>query len=177
MPDIALSHFELKVRDLAVMEDFYVRGLGFVVTDRSDSMIFLSAHPGEHHQLVLGGAADGNFHSGSLDHLAFRVGTLADLRMRHAVLGSYGGVEMETVSHGNAWSVYLRDPEGNRLEIFADTPWHVAQPVRFEVDLTLPEEDLIAWTEARVSEMPGFRPLDGWYDDHRARLADTVDGS
>lgn len=170
MSDIALSHFELKVRDLGVMEDFYTRALGFVVTDRSESMIFLSAHPGEHHQLVLGRAADGDFRSGSLDHLAFRVGNLSALKARHADLAAIGDVEMEGVSHGNAWSIYLRDPEGNRLEIFTDTPWHVAQPVRFAVDLAMAEDDLIAWTEAKVSVMPGYRPLGEWQGDHKKAL-------
>ena len=32
------------------------------------------------------------------------------------------------VSHGNAWSLYFTDPEGNGLECFVDSPFHVAQP-------------------------------------------------
>ncbi len=177
MSDIALSHFELKVRDLGVMEDFYIRALDFVVTDRSESMIFLSGHEGEHHQLVLGRAADGDFRSGSLDHLAFRVGSLSDLKARHAQLAAIGDVEMEGVSHGNSWSIYLRDPEENRLEIFTDTPWHVAQPVRFAVDLAMAEDELVAWTQAKVAAMLGYRPLDEWRADHKNRLVDpNADG-
>ena len=32
------------------------------------------------------------------------------------------------MSHGNTLSIYFNDPEGNGLEVFWDTPWHVAQP-------------------------------------------------
>ena len=34
--------------------------------------------------------------------------------------------------------LYLRDPEGNRVEVFIDTPWHVTQPYREPMDLSLP---------------------------------------
>ncbi|MFQ5974429.1 MAG: VOC family protein, partial [Alphaproteobacteria bacterium] len=126
---IGLSHFELKVRDMARMEDFYTRVLDFVVTDRNPPnahpMVFLSADPGEHHQIVLTGAGDGEFRAGSLDHLAFRVDGLGALRQKHALLGNDLDRSVETVSHGTTWSIYFRDPEGNRLELFADTPWYV----------------------------------------------------
>ena len=62
---IALSHFEIKARDVAGLEDFYTRILGFVVTDRSPAnahaMVFLSLNPGEHHQIVLIEAGGGEF--------------------------------------------------------------------------------------------------------------------
>jgi catechol-2,3-dioxygenase len=48
------------------------------------------------------------------------------------------------VTRGNAWWVYLRDPEGNRLELFIDTPWLVTRPMRLPVDLSLSDEEPIA---------------------------------
>jgi len=171
---IALSHVEIRARDLALMEDFYTRVLGFVVTDRGEpgpgAMVFLSANPDEHHQIVLAAAADGDFAAGSLDHLAFRVGDLASLRRHHAALRAHGGLAVETVSHGTAWSVYFRDPEGNRLELFVDTPWHVAQPVRFPIDLSMPDDELIPWTERRIAEMTDFQPAARWFGGLRRRL-------
>ena len=84
---IALSHFEIKARDVARLEDFYTRILKFVVTDRSapgaHQMVFLSLNPGEHHQIVLAEAGGGDFGAGSLDHLAFRVDGLGQLRHFH----------------------------------------------------------------------------------------------
>ena len=155
------SHVELPVANLAAMEDFYVRVLGFAVTDRGapgpGEMVFLSRDPAEHHQLVLrqaGGAAAG---PRTVDHFAFRAGNLAELRGVHGVLAVDPGLAVETVSHGTTWSLYFRDPEGNRLEVFADTPWHVDQPVRFDIDLGLSDEALIASTEAAIRDRPGFR--------------------
>jgi catechol-2,3-dioxygenase len=170
---IALSHFEIRTRDLPRMEAFYTATLGFVVTDRSaeGKMVFLSANPGEHHQIVLAQAAEGDFASGSLDHLAFRVADLAALRRRHEALLGYGDLPVETVSHGTSWSVYFRDPEGNRLELFVDTPWHVAQPLRFPIDLSMPDEALVAWTEQQISGHADFQAAADWVEALEARLA------
>ena len=40
------------------------------------------------------------------------------------------------MDHGNAWSLYFRDPEGNRLEVFCDTQWYVEQPCLEDLDLS-----------------------------------------
>lgn len=172
---LELSHFEIRSRDLALMEGFYTRALGMVATDRGagDGMVFLSAHPGEHHQIVLSEAEDGAFAAGSLDHLAFRVADLDTLRRRHRAIVEHGGREVETVSHGTAWSVYFRDPEGNRLELFVDTPWHVAQPLRFPIDLSMSDEELIAWTERKIASLRDFQPAEGWFDALARRLDET----
>lgn len=159
------------------MEDFYTRILGFAVTDRGGEgrrMVFLSAAPGEHHQIVLAEAKAGEPGRGSLDHLAFRVDDLKRLRAHHARLKAEGG-DVEMVSHGTTWSVYFRDPEGNRLELFVDTPWHVAQPVRFAVDLGQPDDALIVWTEKKIAALPGFQPRARWLKGHRRRVAPKAD--
>jgi catechol 2,3-dioxygenase-like lactoylglutathione lyase family enzyme len=169
---IALSHFEIRTRDLPRMEAFYTGALGFLATDRSadGTMVFLSADPSEHHQIVLAEAAEGSFASGSLDHLAFRVADLVALRRYHEALQGYGDLAVETVSHGTSWSVYFRDPEGNRLELFVDTPWHVAQPLRFPIDLSMPDQALIAWTKERISGHADFQPATEWFDALERRL-------
>jgi len=179
---VSLSHFEIRVRDVARMEDFYSRVLGFVVTDRSRPggpgsrrMVFLSAAAGEHHQIVLAEADAGDAALGALDHLAFRAEDLTGLRAVHRGLESHGGLEIATVSHGTTWSVYFRDPEGNRIEFFVDTPWHVDQPVRFPIDLALSDDALVAATERKISSLPGFQPAERWFAAHRRRLAPKAD--
>jgi catechol-2,3-dioxygenase len=171
---LGLSHFEIKARDLELLEDFYTRVLGCAVTDRSPpgayQMVFLSLNPGEHHQIVLAQATDGDFAAGSLDHLAFRTDGLPALRRFHRALEAYGGLPIETVSHGTTWSLYFRDPEGNRLELFADTPWHVAQPLRFPIDLTMADDELLQWTERQISALADFQPAEGWFEDLEGRL-------
>lgn len=170
-PDFTVSHFELRVRDVKQMERFYTEALGFIATDRSEGgngMVFLSRSPDEHHQIVLSPGGDGT--PGALDHIALRVDSLGALRSVFQRLGSRGGVDFETVSHGNSWSIYLRDPEGNRVEIFADTPWHVAQPVRFAIDLELPDEELLRTTEEAIRTRPQFGPVENWRRSHRHRF-------
>jgi catechol-2,3-dioxygenase len=162
---LCLSHVELYVRDLAGMEEFYTRYLGFVVTDRDragSGMVFLSRNPREHHQLVLNPAVERAPQS-PVDHFSFRVETLADLKTLYRSLEP-GPAALQTVSHGNSWSIYFRDPDGNRLELFTDTPWHVDQPCRFEIDLGLGEAELIAVTENTIRALPGFGPAADWRD-------------
>jgi catechol-2,3-dioxygenase len=169
VPTLALGHLELTVTDVPRMESFYTGVLGFVVTDRGDGgqgLVFLSRHPAEHHQIVLNPSGRGAG-AGPLDHFAFRVESLTALRRVHAALEGRGDGAYETVSHGTSWSIYVSDPEGNRLEIFADTPWHVAQPVRFPIDLSLGDEELTRETETRIRDRAGFGPASECASAHR----------
>lgn len=170
---VSLSHLELYTRDAAGMEEFYTRYLGFVVTDRGqaeDGMVFLSRNPREHHQVVLNSAAARPAQS-PVDHVSFRVETLGGLKALYRSLAA-GPAVLQTVSHGNTWSIYFHDPDGNRLELFTDTPWHVDQPCRFEIDLGLAEAELIELTENTIRALPGFRPVEEWRRSH----ARAVDG-
>jgi catechol-2,3-dioxygenase len=150
-----LSHLELVVDSIPAVEPFYTSVLGFSITDRSarsgdGSMVFLSQDPDEHHQLVLRQSA--GLESRQLDHIAFRVDSLSNLREVLGAAETAGIERIETVSHGSTWSVYVPDPEGNRIEHFVDTPWPVAQPCRFEIDMTLDDDELVESTEARLRE-------------------------
>ena len=152
MRSVRLSHLEIVVEQMEPMERFYTERLGFVVTDRSvraaaGQMVFLSQDPGEHHQLVLRQAAGEVAGRTLLDHIAFRVDSLADLRDVHRSAIEADVEHIETVSHGSSWSVYVRDPEANRVEFFVDTPWQIPQPCRFDVDLSVSDRELAAWTE------------------------------
>jgi catechol-2,3-dioxygenase len=167
-PDMYLSHFELYVRDILSMEEFYTRYLGFVVTDRGEgenAMVFLSRNPDEHHQLVLNPRQSHKAVESPVDHISFRIDSIANLRVFHKALLS-SSTTFETVSHGTTWSIYFRDPEENRLELFTDTPWHVNQPCKFEIDLGLPNEELLEYTEHRIKALPGFRKVEDWRKSH-----------
>ena len=71
---------------------------------------------------------------------------------------------MRRMDHGNAWSLYFRDPEGNRLEMFCDTQWYIEQPCLEDLDLSLPAEEIRARSDAfcrsaRASgRSPNIRP-------------------
>ena len=62
--------------------------------------------------------------------IAFRVASIKEVRAMHDLVIANNVDGIDPVDHGNAWSVYFLDPEGNRLEFFCDTPLYVAQPRR-----------------------------------------------
>jgi catechol 2,3-dioxygenase len=171
-PTISLSHFELYADDVLCMEDFYTRCLGLVVTDRGEGkngMVFLSRNPNEHHQLVLTPRKSDTRVDSPIDHIAFRVDSITELRVFHKALRSYS-TKLQTVSHGTTWSIYFLDPENNRLELFTDTPWHVNQPCRFEVDFEMPNGELLEFTELKIKGMPGFVEVSKWRESHTTKV-------
>lgn len=175
---LSLSHFELYVHDAAAMEAFYTHYLGFVVTDRGrgdEAMIFLSRNPEEHHQLVLNPQKSALPTQSPLDHISFRVASLSELKTLHASLID-SPAELQTVSHGNSWSIYFRDPDSNRIELFTDTPWHVDQPCRFEIDLGLDEHALREFTERAIRDLPGFGRVEDWQKRHRYAMLGADSG-
>ena len=178
VPSLAFSHMGMFVTDPARMEDFYTRMLGFAVTDRGEletprgrvSLVFLSRDPSEHHQIVLasGRPPQGGFNP--INQISFRMAEFAGLREMHRRLAAEGAAELSPVSHGNALSLYFRDPEGNRVELFVDTPWYVRQPLRIPMDMALDDAALWAWAEAEARKQPGFRPVEDWRAELAARM-------
>ena len=159
------------VADVARMEDFYTRLLGFTVTDRGRlgtfDLVFLSREPTEHHQIVMVSGRPADLPFNPINQISFRMAEFAGLREMHRRLVAERVPELHPVSHGNALSVYFLDPEDNRIELFVDTPWYVAQPLRIPMDMTLSDAELWAWAEREASRLPGFKPIDEW----RAEMA------
>jgi catechol 2,3-dioxygenase len=171
------SHAVLYVRDLAGMIDFYGAVLGFEVSDRGPvdaahpdlELAFLSQVPTDHHQLALV-PVRGDGPPTTVDHMAFRVDSLAEVKAMAARIEADGRASgLHAMNHGNAWSVYFRDPEGNGLEVFCDSPWHVQQPQGKPWDLAMSETDLREQTEAQFGAEPGFEPIETFYARRRGR--------
>jgi catechol 2,3-dioxygenase len=78
--------------------------------------------------------------------------------------------DMETRNHGNAWSIYFSDPEGNRMEVYSPTPWYVSQPFGQPLDLTEPADAILAKTETMVRQDPTSCPIEAWSADMRKKL-------
>jgi catechol-2,3-dioxygenase len=175
VPAFSFSHMGMFVADLARMEDFYTRVMGFTVTDRGDletprghvTIVFLSRDPREHHQVILATGKPDSAAFNPINQISFRMADFAGLREMHRRLTDEKVKELYAVSHGNALSVYFLDPEGNRLELFVDTPWYVQQPLRVPMDMGLPDRELWAWAEREARRQPGFRPVEEW----RAEMA------
>jgi catechol 2,3-dioxygenase len=124
---VRIGHVHLKVADLERALKFYRDVLGFEVTQRfGRSAAFLSAG-GYHHHIGLntwesaGGSPPPSGATG-LYHVAILYPTRAELAdaMRR-VLGA--GVELEgAADHGVSEAIYLRDPDGNGVELYWDKP-------------------------------------------------------
>lgn len=180
--NLRFSHMGLSVMDLAKMEDFYTRILGFTVTDRGHAggmdLVFLSRDPKEHHQIVLatgrpadlpGNTANPQF-GPSLNQLSFQMGSLADLRDMGERLLEYGTNNFFPANHGIAWSIYAHDPEGNNLEFFVGTKWYFPQPFLDPLDFSLSDEDIYAITEKISHEQEGFQPYGEWREEIAKRM-------
>lgn len=179
-PSVVFSHVGFYVRDLAAMADFYSRVLGFVVTDRGVlptpagpvELAFLSREPTEHHQIVLASGRPENLPFNVINQISFRVEGLGALRHFHAALQDERVSEIAPVTHGNAISLYFRDPEGNRVELFFDTPWHCTQPCREPIDLSQSDAEILRRAEAVARSLAGFQPRETW----SAALRRRIDG-
>jgi catechol-2,3-dioxygenase len=178
VPRLAFSHFGMFVTDIARMEDFYTRVLGFTATDRGDLetprgklfLVFLSRDPKDHHQIVLVTGRPAQLNFNPINQISFRLDSFGDLREMHRRLEAERVKEMYPVSHGNALSIYFHDPEGNRIELFIDTPWYCHQPVRMPMDMKLPEDELWRAVEAEARKQPDFQPVEDWRAEVRRRM-------
>ena len=164
---IQLSHMGIFVNDIAAMSSYYQEVLDFRVTDRGDlsgvELVFLSRNPNEHHQIVMASGRPPLIDFCVVNQISFRVPDLAYLRLfKKRVTAHPGTKECISICHGNALSIYLRDPENNRLEIFIDTPWYCAQPQREVIDLDLPDDELMAIALASAQSRPGFCSREEW---------------
>jgi catechol 2,3-dioxygenase-like lactoylglutathione lyase family enzyme len=178
-PALAFSHFGFFVRDLKRMEDFYTRVLGFTASDRGDldtprgrvSLVFLTGDPREHHQIVLASGRPAEPAFNPINQISFRLADFAGLREMHRMIAQEKGVtDVSPVSHGNALSVYFRDPEGNRIELFIDTPWYVDQPCRIPMDMSMSDSQIWQWASKHAAALPGYRPVEDWRADMARRL-------
>jgi catechol 2,3-dioxygenase-like lactoylglutathione lyase family enzyme len=162
-----LAHVGFLAANLPVMIDFYTRVMGLTLTDRGPhrsggEIVFLSSSEEEHHQVVLVSGRNDAQHVSIVNQLSFHVDTLEDLKVMHARLVAEKVKELAPRTHGNAWSVYFHDPDGNRLEVYTHSPWYVAQPFAVDIDLTEPVETIRAKTEALVRQYPSFCSREDW---------------
>jgi catechol 2,3-dioxygenase-like lactoylglutathione lyase family enzyme len=169
------SHLGIHVTDLARMEDFYTRVLGLLVSDRGTlrdgpTLVFLSRDPDQHHQLVLVTGRPPGVAYNVVNQISFKLPTLAALKAMHARMRADGVEEFRIVTHGNAWSVYFPDPEGNRVELFVDTPWHTPQPFAEPFDIEAPVAAIVAKTEAICRNRPGFVSRADWREQQAQRM-------
>ncbi len=121
----SLGHVVIKVRNQQRAEAFYNGILGIPIAARLDAQAMTFFTLGNHHDFAVLAVGDdaqeapGN--SPGLLHVAFKIGnTIDELRKAKAVLES-AGVKVEAYDHGVTQSIYLKDPDGNEVELYVDT--------------------------------------------------------
>ena len=139
-----LSHVGVFVKDLDTMTQFYCETLGLTESHRNgDRMVFLTADvEKEDHEVVLVSGRDGD--AEIIQQLSFRVGTIEDVRAFYQTFQQMGVEIQQTVSHGAGASCYFYDPEGNRLEVFADIEVEGGRGYSGPIDLEKSAEELVA---------------------------------
>ena len=167
---LTFSHMGFFARDIERLARFYTQVLGFVITDRgllgTTPLIFLSRDPTEHHQIVLAAGRPEGLPFNVINQISLRVADLSVLReVRKRVLAEPDASDLVGATHGNAISIYFRDPEGNRLEVFIDTPWYCEQPLRETLDFDQDDEAIMAFAEQLARSRPKFRSRDEWIGD------------
>lgn len=125
--DVRIGHVHLKVSDLDRALSFYRDMLGFELTQRyGNQAAFLSAG-GYHHHIGLNtwessGGTPPPPGSTGLYHLAIVYPTRAELAdaLRRVLRAD---IPLEGASdHGVSEAIYLRDPDGNGVELYWDRP-------------------------------------------------------
>lgn len=126
-PDVRIGHVHLKVADIERALEFYCGVLGFEVTQRMGSSAAFISAGGYHHHIGLntwesrGGMPPPPGHTG-LYHVAILYpdrASLADALRR--VIDA--GIRLDgAADHGVSEALYLRDPDGNGVELYRDRP-------------------------------------------------------
>ncbi|HEU5068979.1 MAG TPA: VOC family protein [Verrucomicrobiae bacterium] len=126
-PAVRVGHVHLKVADLERALGFWHGVLGFAITQRfGRQAAFLSAG-GYHHHIGLNtwesaGGAPPPPGSTGLYHVAILYPTRAQLADALRRLQAAGIALDGAADHGVSEALYLRDPDGNGVELYRDRP-------------------------------------------------------
>jgi catechol 2,3-dioxygenase len=171
-----LSHMGIYVHDMDAMEDFYTRVMGLVVTERGKAfrfpidLVFLSSRPEVHHQLALASGRPEYATYSVINQMSFAVESLDELREMSRRVTAEAVRELVGINHGNAWSLYFLDPEGNRVEVYLDSPWHVPQPHGDDLDLEMSNDDIMSTTLDTIRNDAGFMPREQFEAEMQRKL-------
>jgi catechol 2,3-dioxygenase len=120
-----VGHVVLRVRDVARSTEFYTQLLGFrKVGEIPGRMAFFTATGANHHDLAVlavgAGAPDPPPDAVGLYHVAIRLPSDDHIRRAYHALESAGAHIVGASDHGVSHSLYLKDPDGIEIELYAD---------------------------------------------------------
>ena len=126
-PRVVIGHVHLKVANLERALKFYCGVLGFELQQQFGSQAAFISAGGYHHHIGLNtwesaGGSPPPPRSTGLYHLAILYPTRAQLADALQRLLA-AGIELDGASdHGVSEALYLRDPDGNGVELYRDRP-------------------------------------------------------
>ena len=140
-----VHHVGLYAKDPAASAEFYRDLLGMQIVGGSEAdhplgaSAFVCSRPGEEsHEIAL-------FANPIYKHVAFKVCSLAELRLVHArVLARKLPIKF-AFNHGVSFAFYFDDPDGNMIEVYWPTGAleRYRQPHAEPLDLTQPDDVLL----------------------------------
>jgi len=126
-PEARIGHVHLTVSNLERALAFYRDALGFEITQQAGSSVAFLSAGGYHHHIGLNtwageGAAGPPAGRTGLYHLAILYPNRRELARAFKRLFDHGvGIEGAS-DHGVSEAIYLRDPDGNGIELYRDRP-------------------------------------------------------
>ena len=182
-PSVSMFRIGMEAIDLDALASFYVDELGYLVTGRgrrpavdevpAADVVYLTRDPGQIAQIVLAAGRPADVPS-SINQVTFRVPSIPALRgvcdrmYAHPEVDDY-----RPVDHGNSFSLYCNDPEGNVIELSRESDWYTPAPSAWPLDLSLSDEEILRVSEERCHSVPGFMMRADWKALARAQLLDA----
>ena len=122
-----LGHVVLRVRDLQRSEEFYTQIVGLEVKGRGgDQMVFFRSNKDVDHDLAiakLGDDAPGPEQTRvGLYHVAYEFDSIDDIKEAYRVVNEKGVTIAGYGDHGDTKGLYILDPDGIEIELFALAP-------------------------------------------------------
>lgn len=148
-PKAHIAHVALPAKNPASLAAFYQELLAMEIVGGAENgaAVFLASDPAEEsHDLAFS-------RDPGLAHIAFKVATLGELIALYRVLRARG-TWLVAQNHGVSLAVYVRDPEGNLVELYwptGRTDFYL--PVIRPLDLDLPEAELLRLAREQPSNI------------------------
>ena len=121
-----IGHLVINAKDLDASTKFYTDVIGFeIALERPGFGTFLTC--GEmHHDLAIFQAPEGSAPTADgdvgLNHMAIEVADFEELTDYYHKLQQYFETsDLRTTDHGMTKSIYIKDPEGNGIELYCNT--------------------------------------------------------
>lgn len=175
LPKARFRHVGVPAFDPDALSAFYTRWFAMVISDTgagvSDQarVVFMTGDPEEHHQIAFANLRQPG--QPGMQQLSFVFDSLEDLQALARGFAAEQVPILQHKNHGNTWSIYVADPEGNRVECYTPTPWYVPQPTWWPLDLVNDSAETIRQrTDEQARATPGAVPRAEWMARMQARI-------